>query len=109
MKTLLEKLVVFQKFQQLAAQKIESRATSLHPIGSAFTYIETSSNNLGHERVFVSWKRTFIIQITNRTSCYNRYSILTNILLKSTGRFRFQLLLADITWSTQHNIPKIDQ
>ena len=30
-------------------------------------FIETSSNNHGHERVFVSWERTDIIQITNIT------------------------------------------
>ena len=86
-----------------------SGATSLPPIGSAFMYIETSSNNHGHEKVFVSWERTDIIQITNITFYYNRFSILTNDSLKSMGRFRIQLLLEDNTWSTRYNIPKSDR
>ena len=44
-----------------------SGATTLPPIGNAFMYIETSSNNHGNEKVFVSWERTDIIQITNLT------------------------------------------
>ena len=86
-----------------------SGATSLPPIGTAFLYIETSSNNHGHARVFVSWERTDIIQISNITFYYNRFSILTNDSLKSMGRFRIQLLLEDNTWSTRYNIPKNDQ
>ena len=86
-----------------------SGATSLPPIGNSFMYIETSSNNHGHERVFVSWERTDIIQISNITFYYNRFSILTNISKKSMGRFRIQLLLEDNTWSTRYNIPKNDR
>ena len=86
-----------------------SGATSLPPIGSAFMYIEISSNNHGHERVFVSWERTDIIQISNITFYYNRFSILTNDSLKSMGLFRIQLLLEDNTWSTRYNIPKNDR
>ena len=41
-------------------------ATSLPSIGSAFMYIETSSNHHG-SNVFVSWERTDIIQFTNKT------------------------------------------
>ena len=44
-----------------------SGATSLPPIGNSFMFIETSSNNHGHERVFVSWERTDIIQKSNIT------------------------------------------
>ena len=40
-----------------------SGAMSLPPIGNSFMYIEKSSNNHGHERVFVSWERTDIIQL----------------------------------------------
>ena len=69
-------------------------------------YIETSSNNHGHERIVVSWERTDIIQITNITFYYNRFSILTNDSLKSMGRFRIQLLLSDNTWSTRYHLPK---
>ena len=47
-------------------------ATGLPPTGISFMYIETSSNNHGHDRVFVSWERTDIIQITNITFYYNR-------------------------------------
>ena len=79
----------------------DSGATNSPPIGNAFMYIETSSNNHGHERVFVSWERTDIIQITNITFYYNRFSNLTNDSLKSMGRFRIQLLLEDNTWSTR--------
>ena len=70
-------------------------------------YIETSSNNHGNN-VFVSWERIDIIQITNITFQYNRFSILTNDNFKSTGRFRIQLFLEDNTWSTRYNIPKND-
>ena len=83
-----------------------SGATSLPPIGDSFMYIETSSNNHGHERVFVSFERTDIIQISNITFYYNRFSNLTNDSLKSMGCFRIQLLLEDNTWSTRYNIPK---
>ena len=69
-----------------------SGATSLPIIGKSFMYIETSSNNHGHERVFVSWERTDIIQISNITFYYNRFSILTNNSKKSVGIFRIQLL-----------------
>ena len=87
----------------------DSGATNSPPIGNAFMYIETSSNNHGHERVFVSWERTDIIQITNITFYYNRFSTLPNDSLKSMGRFRIQLLLEDNTWSTRYNIPKNDR
>ena len=86
-----------------------SRATGLPRIGNAFLYIETSSNNHGHERVLVSWERTDIIQISNITFYYNRFSILTNDSLKSMGRFRIQLSLENNTWSTQYTIAKNSQ
>ena len=85
-----------------------SGAASLSPIGDAFMYIETSSNNHG-PNVFVSWERTDIIQISNITFYYNRFSILTNDNLKNMGRFRIQLLLDDNTWSTQYTIDKNTQ
>ena len=85
-----------------------SGATSLSPIGDAFMYIETSSNNHG-SNVFVSWERTDIIQISNIIFYYNRFSILTNDNLKNMGRFRIQLLLDDNTWSTQYTIEKNTQ
>ena len=65
-----------------------SGASSLPPIGTSFTYIETSSKNHGHERVFVSWERTDVIQITNLTFYYNRFSVLTDKNSKSMSRFQ---------------------
>ena len=64
-----------------------SVAMSLAPIGNSFLYIEMSSNNHG-DNVLVSFEQTDIIQISNITSYYNRFSILTNDSLKSMGRFR---------------------
>ena len=81
-----------------------SGATSLPPLGTAFMYIETSSNNHG-SNVFCNFERTNFIQITNITFCYNWYSILTDDFKKSRGGFRFPLLLEDNTWNTQHTIP----
>ena len=85
-----------------------SGATSLPPIGTAFMFIETSSNNSGSINVFVSWERTDIIQITNITLYYNRIST-SDFNLRGMGRFRFQLLLEDNTWSTQYTISKNTQ
>ena len=72
-------------------------------------YIETSSNNHGHERVLVSFERTDIIQISNFTYYYNRFSILNNEDKNSMGRFTIQILLEDNTWSTQYTIAKNSQ
>ena len=83
----------------------DSGATSLPPIGSAFMYIKTSSNNHG-SNVFVSWERTDIIQITNKMFYYNKFSILTNDNSKSMGRFRNHLLLEFTTWIIRYNIHK---
>ena len=85
-----------------------SGAESVPPIGNSFMYIESSSNNHGDD-VFVSWEKTDIIQISNISFYYNRFSILTNDSKKSMGRFRIQLLLEDNTWSTRYNIPKNDR
>ena len=85
-----------------------SGAELLPPIGNSFMYIETSSNNHG-SNVFVSWERTDVIQISNITFYYNRFSILTNDSKKSMGRFRIELLLKDNTWSTHYTIDKNTQ
>ena len=58
---------------------------------------------------FCSFERADIIQITNITFYYNRFSILTNDSLKSMGRFRIQLLIENNTWSTQFTIAKNTQ
>ena len=80
-----------------------SGATSLPPIGNAFMFIESSSNNHGNI-TYVTFERTDIIQITNITFCYNRFSILINDSLKRMGRFRIQLLLEDNTWIDQNTM-----
>ena len=71
-------------------------------------YMETSSGNHGNN-VFCSFERTDIIQITNITFYYNRFSILTYDNLKAMGRLRIQLSLEHNTWSTKYNIPKNDR
>ena len=98
----------FIKSTKTNSPSSHSGATSLPPIGDSFMYIETSSNNHG-PNIYVSFERTDIIQITNITFYYNRYSILTNDNLKNMGRFRIQLLLDDNTWSTQYTIAKNTQ
>ena len=103
------KIQNFVKSTKTKSPTSESGATNSPPIGSAFMYIETSSNKHGDEKVFVSWERNDIIQITNITFYYNRFSIITNDSLKSMGRFRIQLLLEDNTWSTRYNIPRNDR
>ena len=99
----------FIKSTETNSPTVDSGAMTLPPIGSVFMYIETSSSNHGHDRVFVSWERTDIIQITNITFYYNRFSILTNDSLKAMGRFRIQLLIEDDTWNTQYTIAKNTQ
>ena len=94
--------------KKTSSPSADSGPSGLPPIGTAFMYIETSNNNHG-KNVFVSWERTDIIQITNVTFYYNRYSILTNENLKNMGRFRIQLLLDDNTWITQYTIAKNTQ
>ena len=71
-------------------------------------YIETSSNIHGNS-VFVSVERTDVIQISNITSYFYSFSILTIDSLKSMGPFRIQLLLENNTWSTRCSIPKNDR
>ena len=85
-----------------------SGATTLPPIGTAIMFIETISNISGSNYVFVSWERTDIIQETNITFYYNRFSTSDNNL-RGMGRFRIQLLLEDNTWSDQYNIAKNTQ
>ena len=68
-------------------------------------YIETSSNNNGTS-VFCSFERTDIIQISNITFYYNRFSAGGR---KSMGRFRIHMSLDDNTWSTKYTIPKNDR
>ena len=70
-------------------------------------YIETSGGNHGNN-VFCSFERSDIIQITNMTFYYNKFSTSDNNL-RGMGRFRIQLYLEDNTWSTQYTIAKNTQ
>ena len=84
-----------------------SGAIILPPIGNAFMYIETSSNNHGNN-VYVTFERTDIIQITNISFYYNRFSI-SDENLRAMGRFKIQLLLENNAWTTQFVINENDQ
>ena len=95
----------FKKSSITQSPSYHSGPENLPPIGSSFMYIETTVPNHGSS-VFTSWERRDIIQITNITFYYNRYSILTNDNLKNMGRLRIQLLLENDTWATQYNIEK---
>ena len=98
------KIQNFVKSTKTSSPTGNSGATSLPPIGNSFMYIETTSNNHGNN-VFVSFERTDIIQITNISFYYNRFSI-SDINFRSMGRFRIQLLLDDNVWTTQYSIGK---
>ena len=76
------------------------------PIGDSFMYIETSGNNFG-PNVHCSWERIDIIQISNITFYYNRFSIQGDF--RAMRRFRIQILTKDKIWLTNFNIPKNDQ
>ena len=102
------KIANFIKSTKTHSPSSNSGPEGLPPIGNAFMYIESSGANNG-DNVFISFERTDIIQITNITFYYNRYSILTNDNLKNMGRFRIQLLLEDNTWDTQYTIAKNTQ
>ena len=76
------------------------------PIGDSFMYFEFSGNNFG-SNVFCSWERIDIIQISNITFYYNRFTIQGD--LRAMGRFRIQILTKDNVWLTNFNEPKNDQ
>ena len=102
------KIQNFTKSTKTNTPTPDSEATILPPIGIGFMFIEMCSNNSGNDDVFVSWERTDIIQITNITFYYNRFST-SDSNLRAMGRFRIQLLLEENTWSTQYTIAKNTQ
>ena len=85
----------------------EAGATSLPPIGDSFMFIESSGNNHGNH-TYVRLIRTDIIQITNISFYYNRYSI-SNDDLKAMPRFRIDILLENDTWVNKYTIEKNTQ
>ena len=103
------KLNNFVKSSKSSSPTNDSGATSLPPIGGAFMYIETSGNNNNQNNncanVFVTLQRTDIIQISNKTFYYNRFSI-SDDNLRAMGRFQKQLLLEDNIWTTQNTFAK---
>ena len=98
------KIQNFLKSTKTTSQTGESGATTLPPIGTAFMYFETTGGNKG-SGVFASFERSDIIQISNITFYYNRFSISDNNF-SSMSRFRIQLLLNDDIWETQCTIAK---
>ena len=84
-----------------------SGADSLPPIGSSFMYIETSGNNNGNY-TFVRLIRTDIIQISNISFYYNRFSS-SDESLRAMGRFRVEILLDNNTWENKYTIEKNSQ
>ena len=90
------KITNFIKSTKTKSPSRDSGATSLPPIGSAFMFRETSSGNHGNI-VFCNFERTDIIQITNITFFFDRFSILTNNKFKAMGGFSIQILLEDNT------------
>ena len=85
----------------------DSGATALPPIGNSFMYLETSGVNNGNY-TYVRLTRTDIIQITNISFYYNRYSI-SDENLRAMPRFRIQILLENDTWDNKYTIEKNTQ
>ena len=85
----------------------DSGSTTLPPIGRAFMYIESSGNNNG-DFTFVRLIRTDIIQISNISFYYNRFSS-SDDSLKGMGRFRIDLLLDNNTWINKYTIERNTQ
>ena len=100
------KLQNFVKSSKTTSPTNNSGATVIPPIGDSFMYIDTSGNNFG-PFVFCSWERTDIIQISNITFYYNRFSIQGD--LRAMGRFRIQIITKDNIWLTIFVIAKNDQ
>ena len=77
------------KFTKTTSPTGNSGAGGVPPIGNSFMFNESSGANNNHERIFVSWEKTDILQITNITFCYKRFSI-NDPNLRSMDRFRIQ-------------------
>ena len=107
-KTYISKLQNFVKATKTSGPMGYSGATSSLLIGKNCMYIETSSINPS-SNVLRSYEQNDVFQIGHITFYYYKLSISTNDSLKSMGRFRIQLLLADSTWSTRYNISKTDR
>ena len=100
------KLGDFVKSTQSSSSTGDSGATALSPIGTAFMFIETSSNNHGSD-VYCSWERTDLIHISNVTFYYNRFST-SDASKRAMGRFRIQVLRNN-AWETVYTINKNEE
>ena len=78
----------------------DSGASNMPPIGRAFMYIETSGNNSGNN-TYVKIIRRDIIQISNISFYYNRYSS-SNPSSKAMGRLSIDILLDNDTWVNKY-------
>ena len=104
---MIEIVLINTKFHTINKNIISyGKQWSYTPIGDSFMYIGTSGRNFG-ENVFCSWERTDIIQISNITFYYNRFSIQGD--LRAMGRFRIQILTKDNVWLTKFIINKNEQ
>ena len=85
----------------------QAGATVIPPIGNAFMYIETSGNNHNdvEDNVFVSIERTDIINISNISFYYNRFSI-SQALKRNMGKFEISILIANKVWNTIYTLEK---
>ena len=96
----------FLKTTKTNSPTAQSGATSLAPIGTCFMYIDTSANNhnSANDNVFISFERTDIVQISNITFYYNRFS--TSIADKrNMGKLEIQLLRNGV-WETEYTMSK---
>ena len=98
------KITNFIKSTKTNSPTGNSGATGLPPIVNAFMYFETSGHNNG-DYTYVRLIRTDIIQITNITFYYNRFSS-SDENLRAMGRFRIDILKDNNTWETQYTIAK---
>ena len=96
----------FLKSTKTNSPTSHSGATSLSPIGTAFMYVESSSDNHNtqNDDAFVSWQRTDIIHISNITLYYNRFST-TDAVKRKMGRLDIQIL-RNGSWETFYTIEK---
>ena len=101
------KISNFIKSTRTGSPTGDSGANVLPPIGRAFMYIETSCNNNG-DYTYVRLIRTDIIQISNISFYYNRFSS-SDERLRAMGRFRIDLLLDNNTWTNKYTIEKNTQ
>ena len=97
----------FIKSSKTQSPTENSGATVLPPIGSSFMYLESSGNNNG-DNTYVILSRTDIIQITNISFYYNRFSI-SDENLRGMPRFRIQILLENDNWENKFTIDKNSQ